>query len=266
MLQRQIIGYRRNGSPIWLVQGAADGDADGDGSASDGTDGDSGASGDAGDGGEDPTDAGEGGEPEGDDDDGGEPEGDPPAPKAKSKTKQPPPAETDLDRVKAALTKERQARKQADKDLAALRRQHATAEERALLEAWETAATEREAQVKPPLLKALAAAELRAAGVQGNGAQRLVGLLDLEQVDLDDDGAPVGLDEQISALKEEFPNLFAAPSDGKTRAGNANAGSGSGAGRRQDKTGNDGKPRPWNEILADQVLNPQYAVPPGVGR
>ena len=258
-LRPQLIGYRRDGRPIWLVQGAQDADdAGGDtgdtgGSASS----DSDAGGDTGDAGDDASDAGDSGEPEG----GDKPAGDEPA-----ATKQPPPAETDLDRVKKALAAERANRKKLEKDMAALRRQNASAEERALIEARETAATEREAQVKPPLLRALAAAELRAAGVQGNGATRLVGLLDLEQIDLDDDGAPVGLDEQIAGLKEEFPNLFAAPPDGKARAGNANAGSGSNSSRRQDKSGNDGRPRPWNEILAEQVLNPQMVAPPGTGR
>jgi hypothetical protein len=174
-----------------------------------------------------------------------------------------PQGETDLDRVRKALTAERASRKKLEKDMAALRRSHASAEERAILEAKEGAAAEREAEIRPPLLKALAAAELRAAGIQGAGAQRLVGLLDMDKVDVDDEGNLVGLDDQIAGLKEEFPNLFAAPDNGRRTPPAANAGSGSRSGRKQD-AGEPAKPKPWYEQLADQVLNAQ--APPGVGR
>jgi hypothetical protein len=199
-------------------------------------------------------------EAEGDADTEGEPEQQPQGRQQKGK-RQPPPAESDLDRVKRALAAERTNRKKLEKDMATLRRQHASAEERALLEARETAATEREAEIRPPLIKALAAAELRASGVQGSAPARLVGLLDLDKVDVDEDGNLVGLDDQIAGLKEEFPNLFAAPPEdgGKQRTPQANAGAG---GRRGDK-GGPVKPKPWYEQLADQVLNAQ--APPGVG-
>ena len=159
----------------------------------------------------------------------------------------------ELDGLKSALAKEREARKASDKQLAALRKQHASTEERLVIEAKEAALVEAEASVKLPLVRALAAAELRAANVQGPTA-RIVGLLDLTKIDLDDDGEAVGLSEQIDALREEFPNLFATASanGGRPRAGNANGGSGSGSGRQQDK-GSAGTPKPWYEQLADQV-------------
>jgi Phage minor structural protein GP20 len=165
-------------------------------------------------------------------------------------------SDAELAGLKSALAKERETRKARDKELAELRKQHASAEERLVIEAKETAAAEAEERVKRPLIKALAAAELRAANVQGS-TSRLVGLLDLDKVSLDDDNEPVGLTEQIDQLREEFPNLFAAASSNGSRpkAGNVNGGSGSGSGRTQDKGGS-GKPKPWFEQLADQVLNP----------
>jgi hypothetical protein len=168
-------------------------------------------------------------------------------------------ADPELGKLKSALVKEREARKAADRQLAELRKQHASTEERLVIEAKEQASAEAEERVKLPLVRALASAELRAANVQGPTA-RLVGLLDLSKVTLDDDGDAVGLTEQIDALREEFPNLFAAATanGGRPRAGNVNGGSGSSNGRQQDKGGG-GAPKPWYEQLADQVLNPGTA-------
>jgi hypothetical protein len=159
--------------------------------------------------------------------------------------------------LKKALASERVARRAADKELKELRLKHASAEERQLIEAKETAAAEAEARVKAPLIKALAASELRAAGVQ-QGTAKLVGLLDLAKVELDDEGELVGLDEQIEEMKEEFPNLFAAATG--TRVPNVNGGSGNG--RRKDKDGGDQKPKGFAQQLADQVMG---AAPPGQG-
>lgn len=55
-----------------------------------------------------------------------------------------------------------------------------------------------------------ARAELVGAGVPKTSVKRLVGLIDLDQIELDDDGEVVsGLDDQIASLKEDFPQLFA---------------------------------------------------------
>jgi hypothetical protein len=161
----------------------------------------------------------------------------------------------DLAGLKKALASERQRAKGLDKQLTELRKQNATDAERALIEAKEAASAEAEGRVKPPLIKALVAAELRSAGVQGP-TNRLVGLLDLAKIDLNDDGELEGLDDQITGLKQEFPNLFAAAvQNGAPRAGNANGGSGSHSGRQQDKGGTT-TPKPWYQQLADQVLGP----------
>lgn len=54
-----------------------------------------------------------------------------------------------------------------------------------------------------------ARAALASSGVQTSNVSRLVRLLDLDEVQIDDDGEIVeGLDEQIEALKADLPQLF----------------------------------------------------------
>jgi Phage minor structural protein GP20 len=166
---------------------------------------------------------------------------------------------SDLTNLKKALATERQQRKQAEKDLKDARLAHASAEERQLAAAKDQAAKDAEDRVRPPLIKALAAARLQAAGVQGPTG-KLVGLLDMTKVEIDDDGDVVGLEEQVEALKTEFPNLFAVPAAGRPPAPNANGGAGARSGRQGDN-GAPPAPKPWNQQLADIVLTGQ----PGPG-
>jgi hypothetical protein len=156
----------------------------------------------------------------------------------------------DLAGLRKALAAERQLRKDAEKSAATLRKQYASAEERAILEAKEAAAAEAVSKTRGPLVKALAAEALVAAGVNGS-TTRLVGLLDLSKVDLDDDGVVVGLADQIEELKTEYPTLFQAASQGgRPTVPNANGGAGSRSGRQDQKPA---APKPWNVILAEQV-------------
>jgi hypothetical protein len=155
-----LLGFTKHGQPIFLIAGGApddDGDGDGDG-AGDG-DGDGAEDGaDGGDGDGDGADAGDG---DGDDtsDADGQQGGDAGGkkPPASKRTRQPATRTQDADDptagLKKALASERAARKKADVELKELRLKHASAEERQLLEAKETAATEAEARVKVPLIK-----------------------------------------------------------------------------------------------------------------
>jgi hypothetical protein len=194
-----------------------------------------------------------------DDSQGGKKDGDQGAkPKPKPSTRQSKADDSDPNAgLKSALQKERAANRSAQKELKELRLKHASAEERALLEAREQAATEATEATKGPLVKALAKLGLQAAGVQ-SGTAKLVGLLDLNKVELDEDGELIGLDDQIEELKEEFPNLFAVATG--SRAPNINGGAGNG--RRQDKDGEPAKPKGFAQQLADQVMG---IVPPGQG-
>lgn len=161
--------------------------------------------------------------------------------------------------LKKALTAERTRARNLEREFKELQKKHATAEERQLLEAREQAAAEAEERIKGPLIKALAASELKGAGVQ-SGTARLVGLLDLDKIELGDDGELVGLSEQIDELKVEFPNLFAAATNGSVKPPNVNSGSGNG--RTKDRSGEDQKPKGFAQLLADQVTG---AVPLGQG-
>lgn len=193
-----------------------------------------------------------------DDDQSGNKDGDQGAkPKPKPPTRQSKADDSDPNAgLKSALQKERQRARQLERENKDLKLKNATAEERALLEARDQAAAEAVATTKAPLVKALAKVALQAAGVQ-SGTAKLVGLLDLEKVDLDDDGELVGLDDQIEDLKTEFPNLFAVATG--TRAPNVNGGAGNG--RKQDKQDKQ-EPKGFAEQLAAQVY---ASVPPGQG-
>jgi hypothetical protein len=148
------------------------------------------------------------------------------------------------------LAAARQDARKATADLKALQRKQATAEERALLEAKDAGVEEGRTATREPLVKALVAAKLQAAGVQGTNTPRLVRLLDLDKVDLDDEGEVVGLDDQIEDLKEEFPNLFATATAPGNRAPNVNGGAGNGRTKdKQDRV----PPKGFAQVLADQV-------------
>jgi len=67
------------------------------------------------------------------------------------------------------------------------------------------------AKYQDKVVKAAARAALKDAGAAGN-VSRLVALLNLEEVQIDDDGEVAeGLDDQIEQLKQELPQLFAPP-------------------------------------------------------
>ena len=85
------------------------------------------------------------------------------------------------------------------------------------------------AKAKPGLVKAAARDAFRSAGLllpdKGDGSAALARafrLLDLDSVDVDDEGDVTGLDEAVKAVKREYPELFARRS---ARAVNAGAGS-----------------------------------------
>lgn len=72
------------------------------------------------------------------------------------------------------------------------------------------AAREATAEAQAKIVKAEARGALKALGVKPERVGKLVGLLDLTEVDVDDDGEVEGLDEAIDALKAEYPELFGA--------------------------------------------------------
>lgn len=67
-----------------------------------------------------------------------------------------------------------------------------------------------EARYKVPAVKAEAKSRLAQEGWTGENYNLALRLLDLDQIELDDDGEFDGLDDQIEQIKDEFPQLFKA--------------------------------------------------------
>lgn len=107
----------------------------------------------------------------------------------------------------AALRAERERRKELEKEIKALKRQNESETERAIREASEKAAEEASEVWKSKYVTAEIRTALTDAGVT-KASDRLLNLIDLESVSIDEDGTVSGIDEQIEDLKKEFPELF----------------------------------------------------------
>lgn len=73
-----------------------------------------------------------------------------------------------------------------------------------------------DAKWKPKVIANAAKAALVAAGLTGS-PDRMIRMLDHEDLDVGDDGAVDGLDEQIAELKTEYPDLFKTVKTTKTK-------------------------------------------------
>lgn len=132
-----------------------------------------------------------------------------------------------------------------------------------------------QAEIRRQIEKAAAEAELRGmrktktlvtgvnaalseAGWNGTRLGSLMKLVDLDEVDIDDDGEITGLAEQIDQVKADFPELFK-----RTRgsAGTSNSGAGSGQNGAPaakvdaaDKPAPKPEPKGWAQQLAERAL------------
>ncbi|MFE4671109.1 hypothetical protein [Streptomyces sp. NPDC056723] len=148
-------------------------------------------------------------EPEVDDaaDDDEAPKPKPPADK-KSETPDPfsPPSEAEWRKTQAALKKandEGKKHRLRAKELEEKTRESETGHEKALREAREQG----EARFRAPLVKAAAKAALREAGLSG-AVERGMRLVDWDTLTVDDDGDVIGLDGEITRVKDEYPEFF----------------------------------------------------------
>lgn len=82
--------------------------------------------------------------------------------------------------------------------------------------------------------KAEAKAELLKAGVNSERVARAVGLLNLGELDLDDDGLD-GIEEEIEKLKKDWPELFAKPTRRREGVGGDRSGGGDGGRSKRDE-------------------------------
>ncbi len=132
-----------------------------------------------------------------------------------------------------------------------------------------------QAEVRRQVEKAAAAAELRGmrktralvtgvnsalaeAGWNGTRLNAVMRLLDLDEVDVDDDGEISGLSEQIADIKTDFPELFKRT---RSPAATANGSGGSGQNGVQaakvdaaDKRPPQPEPTDWAHVLAQKAL------------
>ncbi|MCX5365939.1 phage scaffolding protein [Streptomyces sp. NBC_00124] len=117
-----------------------------------------------------------------------------------------PPTEAEWRRIQTALKKANDDAKRnrfRAKELEEKTRADETEHEKALREARE----EGEKRYRAPLVKAAARAALSEAGL-GGSTDRVLRLLDLEALSVDDDGDVIGLDGEVARIKDEYPEFF----------------------------------------------------------
>jgi hypothetical protein len=190
-----VIGYRKGGRPIHLLAG---------GSAAEDDDDDLGID-------------------TGPDDDGPDDE----AAEAEAETEEKPkpaakaPTQADLEKVAGALEKEREANKAHRAKIRTLEAEARAAkkaadakpgEDEATAKAVEDARSETENRFKPMIVNKSARVALLEAGLPADTSdarvKKLLRLLDLSDIDVDEDGEVSGLDRQIDQIKDDFPELF----------------------------------------------------------
>lgn len=92
-------------------------------------------------------------------------------------------------------------------------------------------------------------AELRAAGISPESAGRLVGLVKLEDLDVDDDGNVDGIDDAIDELRSDFPQLFGGKGGEQQKQRRRSV-----AGREGTQTGRGGRKLSTDEEQAKALL------------
>ena len=134
---------------------------------------------------------------------------------------------------------------------------------KALQERWqkltqrevEKAATRAEMKYKLPLARAAAEAALARAGWSGKDLSKVMKLIDIDDIDLDDDGNVIGIEEQVEDLKEEFPEGFRRPRVSSRRpAASSSSGKSTKDVGGADKPPVDTKPKDWKRRLAESAL------------
>lgn len=193
-----ILGYRTDGRPIYVIAGGAETDDEPDVEVPDE-------------------------EPETDPADDAEPDETPkPKPPVKKTAPEPdeeyvPPSREEWERVRRTMAARKQEKLDVQRQLNELRdkyKEQETETEKAVREAEEKA----EARYKPiAVRKAVRAALVEAgatAATEGDKAKtearitRLMKLIDVGDLSIDDDGEVLGVDEQIDGLRADYPELF----------------------------------------------------------
>lgn len=99
------------------------------------------------------------------------------------------------------------------KELAELKKQHATKEQRIQLEAEEKAKAQAD-RFKPALVKLHVAQEMAFLGLNKTQIEQIVKFVDMENVDVDlEDNSVEGVEGEVNRIRETFPALFPDPAE-----------------------------------------------------
>ncbi|RAJ70274.1 minor structural protein GP20 [Streptomyces sp. Amel2xB2] len=126
-----------------------------------------------------------------------------------------PPSAAEWKRTQAALKKANEDGKRhrlRNRELEEAARSTESDAEKAVREARE----EGEARFRKPLVRAAARAALAQAGLNGD-TDRVLKLVDLDGLSVDDDGDVIGLDAEVNKLKDEYPEFFQVPAKPKPK-------------------------------------------------
>jgi hypothetical protein len=105
------------------------------------------------------------------------------------------------------LTRERKRRQALEKQVKQLQTANESVTEKAIREAKQSGADEITGKYKGLIVRTEAKSMLLAAGLKQAPA-RFVRMIDLDEVEVDDDGTISGLEDQIDGIKTDFPELF----------------------------------------------------------
>ena len=109
--------------------------------------------------------------------------------------------------IRQALKKANAEAKKYRLEAKELKKKTASDDEKATMEAVEEATKEVESRYKGFLVAAEAKSALTEAGL-ASGHDRFLKMLDLDAIEVEEDGTIEGLDEQVAALKTDFPEVF----------------------------------------------------------
>lgn len=203
-----LLGFTDDGFPIRLLAGGAfQDDADDDGDSED-------------EGENDDTDDGDDGDKDGADKDKGK--------------KYTPPSEEEWNRVRTTAQKRKEEKKTLQRELAEAKAKlngdgkggkDGKPDEETATKLKDDATKARDGYWKPLYVKQAAKAALLDAGLQGK-PERLLKLLDMDEIEVDEDGDLDGLDDQIADLKKDYPDFFVKKTPGSIDANNKDKGNG----------------------------------------
>lgn len=161
---------------------------------------------------------------------------------ASKETEWTPPTKDEWERTKAALAKANGEARDNRLKLRDAKQASEDADSKAAREAAEAA----EKRLKPVAVRSAARAAFLEAGLTDAKPERvakLLRMLDLDELDITDDGEVAGLDEQVTAIKADYPELFAKSKQGAPRIDGSDR-----------KPGSSTQPKTTGEKIAAQLI------------